>query len=260
MVAKVAKEKPKLKVAKRKVEGRQVKSLRKQGILPANIFGKGLKSLAVQIALKDFMPVFESVGETGIVELNVEGEDKVRPILIHNVQLDPLSSKPLHADFHQVDLKEAITADIPVEIIGEAPAVAQKIGILIQPLSEIEVEALPGSLPDKFEVDVSLLKAVDEAVLVGDLKVPTGVKILTSAKEVLVKIEPPAKEEVAPPPAEEVVVEEEPVEGEPAGEKPTEEAKRPEEAKASPKKEAPAVGKPIEGARPVRPEPSRGKP
>lgn len=232
MVAKVAKEKPKLKVAKRKVEGRQVKGLRKQGILPANIFGKGLKSLAVQIALKDFMPVFGSVGETGIVELKVEGEDKVRPILIHNVQLDPLSSKPLHADFHQVDLKEVITADIPVEIIGEAPAVAQKIGILIQPLSEIEVEALPGSLPDKFEVDVSLLKAVDESILVENLKVPTGVKILTSAKEVLVKIEPPAKEEVAPPPVEEVAAEEKPVEGIPSEEKPVEEAKKAEPKQA----------------------------
>jgi len=231
MVKKIAKEKPKLTVEKRKVEGRKVKSLRNQGVLPANIYGKGIKSLAVQAPLKDFTDIYHLVGETGIIDLKVQGEEKVRPVLIHNVQFDHVFDTLLHADLHQVDLSQAITANIPVEIVGEAPAVSQKIGILIQQASEIEVEALPDNLPDKFEVDVSLLKAVDDAILVENLKPQTGVKILTQPKEVLVKIEAPAKEEVAPPPPAEAVEEKpaeeeagtKPSEGKPAEDKPTEE-------------------------------------
>ncbi len=251
MVKKVIKEKPKLTVEKRKIEGRKVKGLRNQGILPANIYGKGIKSLAVQTPQKEFMDIYHSVGETGIVEIKVQGEDKVRPILIHNVQLDHVTDVVLHADLHQVDLKEAITANIPVEIVGEAPAVSQKIGILIQQLSEIEVEALPDSLPDKFEVDVSSLKAVDDSILVENLKPQAGVKILTLPKEVLVKIEPPAKEEVAPPPAVEAIPSEEkpaeevagakpgevkPAEGKPPEEKPGKEEKNPAQTKPEPPK------------------------
>lgn len=244
MVKKTAKEKVKIKVEKRKVVGRKVKKLRREDILPANIYGKKVKSLAVQLNLKDFLPVYQKVGETGIVELKVGGEQKLRPVLIHNVQLDPVSDQPLHADFYQVSLTEKITSDIPVELVGESPAVEQNIGVLIQPLSEVEVEALPTDLPDKFNVDTSSLKKIDDAVTVSDLKVPTGVKILTSAGEILAKIESLAKEEEVAPPEEEAVPEgeeapekEKPVEGKPAEEKPTEEVeKKPAKEKKPPVK------------------------
>lgn len=193
----------KLVVEKRKITGHRVKKLRKQGILPANIYGKAVKSLAVSLARADFMPVYEQLGETGLVELKVKGEGKIRPVLIHNLQLDPISDQPLHVDFYQVNLKEKVTSSIPIELVGEAPAVAKNIGVLIQPLTEIEVEALPAELPEKFEVNISNLKAVDEAVTVADLKVPSGVKIITDQKEILAKIEPFAKEEEAAPTAKE---------------------------------------------------------
>jgi len=210
MTGKQVKEKVSLKVEKRKVLGKKVKKLRKEGILPANIYGKNVKSLAVQVSLKEFLPVYKKVGETGIVEVMVEGEKTPRHALIHNVQKDPVTDQLLHADFHQVSLTEKITANIPVELVGESPAVAQKLGVLIQPLSEVEVEALPTELPEQFTVDISGLKEIDQAITVGDLKPPTGVKILTSEKEILVKINPPTKEEeVAPPPTEEKAVSEE---------------------------------------------------
>ncbi|MGB9706456.1 MAG: 50S ribosomal protein L25 [Microgenomates group bacterium] len=227
MAKKTKKEKISLKVEKRQVFGRKVKKLRSKGILPANIYGNKVKSLAVQVPLKNFLPVYQKVGETGIVELKVDGENKIRPTLIHNVQFDPVSDQPLHVDFHQVSLEEKITANIPVEIVGRSPAVEQKIGVLIQPLTEVEVEALPTDLPGQFTVDISGLKEVDQAITVGDLKPPAGVKILTSPGQILVKIEPPAKEEVAPPPTEEAPTEEVP-----------EEEKA--EAKAPPKEEKPA--------------------
>lgn len=215
----------KLTVTKRKVLGRKVKKLRAEGVLPANVYGKKIKSLAVQLDLKVFLPIYQKTGETGVVELKVTGEPKVRPVLIHNVQFDSVSDQPLHADFYQVNLKEKITSDIPIEIVSESPAVIQKLGVLIQPLSEVEVEALPTDLPDRFEVDISSLKKIDDAVTVGDLKPPAGVKILTLPKEILAKIEPLAKEE-APPPVEK----EEAVKEEAAEEKPTEVEKPAEKA------------------------------
>jgi large subunit ribosomal protein L25 len=226
------KEKIKLTVEKRKVTGRKVRALRQQGILPANIYGKKEKSLAVQLEAKSFLPVFKEAGETSLIELKVADEKEARPVLIHNVQFHPVEETPLHVEFYQVDLKEKVTTKVPVELIGESPAIKDKIGILIQPLSEVEVEALPADLPEKIEVDISGLKAVGETVLVGSVKVSEGVKILTDEKEVLVKIEPPAKEEVAPKPVEEVVVEGEVVE-ETQKETPVEkEEKKPEETKA----------------------------
>lgn len=210
MARKIKKEKLKVEVEKRKITGRKVKRLRGEGILPANIYGKKIKSLAVQLELKHFLPIYQEAGETGVVALKVKGEEKIRPVLIHNVQFDPVTDQPLHADFYQVDLKEKVTTSIPIELIGESAAVEQKIGILIQPLTEVEVEALPTELPDKFEIDIGKLKGVDDAITVADLKVPKGVEVLTSAKEILAKIEPPAKEEeITPPPKEEKPVEKE---------------------------------------------------
>jgi len=237
------KEKTKLKVEKRKTTGRKVKLLRREGILPANIYGKKVKSQAVQLDLKSFLPIYQEVGETGVVSLQLKGETKTRPVLIHNVQIDPVTDRPLHADFYQVSLKEKVTTEIPIELVGESPAVKEKVGILIQPLSEVEVEALPTELPDKFEIDIGKLKEVDDAFTVADLKAPEGVKVLTGAKQILAKIEPPTKEEeVAPPPEEEVPPEEVPEEERPPEEKPSEEEVKapPEEAKAPPKGKKPA--------------------
>lgn len=248
-MAKVKKEKLKLKAEKRKVSGRKVRKLRQEGILPANIYGKKVKSQAVKLDLRTFLPIYQEVGETGIVNLMLKGETKVRPVLIHNLQLDPVTDQPLHADFYQVDLKKKVTTEVPIELAGESPAVKEKIGILIQPLTEVEVEALPTELPDKFEVDITGLKEVGDAVAVGDVKVPKEVKILTGGKQILAKIEPPAKEEEVAPPPEEVPTEEVPEEEKPPEEekKPSEEEKAPpkEVKKASPEGKKPA-GKPAE--------------
>ena len=108
------KEKIKLEVEKRKVTGRQVKVLRRDGLLPANIYGKKTKSLAVQADLKSFLPVLKQAGETTLVELKVAGEDKARPVLIHNVQYHPLDEQPLHADFYEVNLKEKVTTRVEI--------------------------------------------------------------------------------------------------------------------------------------------------
>lgn len=226
------KEKLVLKAKKRKVFGRKVKKLRREGILPANIFGAKIKSLAIQVPLKEFSKVYQKAGETGIINLEVEGEAKPRSVLIHDIHIDPVDSSYLHCDFRQVVLTEKITANIPIELTGEAPAESQKLGVLVHMLQEVEVEALPTNLPEKFIVDISGLTEVDQTITVADLKTPEGVKIINPPGQIIVKIEPPSKEEVAPPPAEEEApAEEKPAaEEKPSGEeKPTAEESKPEE-------------------------------
>lgn len=203
-------DKLKLKVDSRKLTGRKVKQLRREGILPANIYGKGVKSVSVQLPGKDFAAVFKQVGETGILELTVSKETKTRPVLVHHVQQHPVTDEILHVDFRQVDLTETVTVKIPVEITGEAPAIA-KGGVLIQLINEVEVEALPADLPDKFVLDVSHLEEIGQGLSLKDLKVSPKVKLLAEKfEELVIKIESPTKEE------EEKPVEAAPAEGEAA--------------------------------------------
>jgi len=228
----------KLKVEERKVLGKQVKKLRRDGILPCNIYGKGIKSTAVQVPQKDFDAVYKEAGETGLVD--IELGDKVTPVLIHNMQKD-FRGNILHADFFQVNLKEKVKTMIPLEIVGELKAVLDKIGLLMNILSEVEVEALPAELPENIEVNVEHLTNIDDQVTVADLKVPEGVTVLTEAEQVISKIgelvtkeaaaEAAAEEAAAEAAKEEAGVETAPVEGEAAaeggaeGEAPKEEAK-----------------------------------
>jgi len=212
-----------LKAEKRKILGQKVKTLRKEGVLPANIYGKKVKSLAIQIPMNDFQKVYKEAGETGIVEIAVDSSKK--PVLINNVQVHPVTDIPIHVDFLQIDLKEKVTADVPVDLIGESPAEKSGLGTVVQQINEIEVEALPTDLPEKFEVDLSKLTKVDMAVLVKELDVDKKkVEIKSDAEQILVKVEPPRKEEEVIVP-----VETEDEEGEvEEGEEPSEEGKAPE--------------------------------
>ena len=183
-----------LKAEKREITGRKVKRMRKEGILPGNIYGKNIKSVSLMVKEKDFEDMFKKVGETSLLQIEL-GKEK-RPVLVHNVQMDPLSDKPIHVDFLQVDLKEKETAEVPVELVGESPAEKQGLGTVVQYIQEIEVEALPTDLPDKFEVDISNLIEVDNAVFVKDLKVDKKkIEIKNDMEVILVKVEA-IKEEV----------------------------------------------------------------
>lgn len=230
-------EKITLKAKTRKETGRKVKLLRKEGILPANIYGKKVKSMSIQVALSDFKNVYKEAGETGLISISIDDGKKSeeRPVLVANIQKDPVSDLYLHVDFHQVDLKEKVEAKVPVELVGESPAEKQFIGTVVQYLNEIEVEALPGDLPDKFEIDISNLSEVDQLVHVKDLKFDKAkIEIKTDLEEILVKVEPPQKEEVVAPAAAEVATEGEvsATEGEaPVGEEAKSDSKQAEEVK-----------------------------
>lgn len=187
---------PQLKADKREILGKKVKKLRREGIMPANIYGKGLASLAIQVDTKAFDELFEEVGETGLVDLMVDG--KKHPVLIKNVNMDFRTYTPLHADFYQVNLKEKVKTMVPIELTGEAQAVTEKVGILLPQLSEVEVEALPEELPENIVVDVSRLATIDEQITVGDIPVLDGVSILTDPTVTIVKIGEAVVEEPEP--------------------------------------------------------------
>lgn len=226
-----------LAAEKRTISGKNVKRLRKDGILPANIYGKSFTSLQVQLPLKEFSTIYNKVHETGLIDLKVDGD--TLPVLIHNVQVHPATYEPIHADFYKVNLKEKVHTAIPVVPTGEPKAVTDKIGALLQTLNEVEVEALPADLPENFEVNVEPLAAVDEQITVEQLKVPTGVTIITEPSQVVFRIDNLVSEE-----AEELAAEEEA-----AAEAASEEAAAEtgetttEEGEKAPEGEAPTEGK-----------------
>lgn len=223
----------KISAEKRTLTGKQVKKLRREGIIPANVYGKKIKSQAIQVKLEDILKVFEEAGETGLIELKI-GKDQ-RSVLIHNIQKDPIGDLPLHVDFLQVNLKEKVTAQVPVEVVGECPAEKQGLGTLVQYIDEIEVEALPMDLPEKFEIDASKFEEVNQTYLVSNIKVDLKkVDIKTDKEQIIIKIEPPKKEEEI---IEEIVPEGEAAEEEVVEEKEGEEGKDEEEKKEENKEE-----------------------
>lgn len=175
-----------LKATKREDVGRKVKRLRLEGKLPATVYGKKLTSENLIVSTGEFTKVFSTAGETGLIELEIDG--KVKPVLIHHVQKDPVKETLLHVEFHQVDLKEKVHASVPLVLIGESPVVAQKAGVVLNLLSDVEVEALPTDLPEKIEVDVTALSEVGQELKVSDLHFPEGVTVITEGTVGVVKV------------------------------------------------------------------------
>lgn len=195
-----------LKAESRKIMGRKVKTLRAKGLVPANVYGTKVKSEALQVSEKEFKEVYKEVGETGLVTLVVGDPESSsgtseKPVLVHNIQVNAKTDEILHVDFLQVDLKVKVTAKVPVEVVGESPSEKQAIGTVVQYLNEVEVEALPSDLLEKFEVDKSELTEVDQALYVKDIKYDKSkIEIKTGADEIVIKVEPPQKEEVVETP------------------------------------------------------------
>lgn len=230
-------EKLKISVEPRIVLGKKVKKLRREGLLPANLFGKGIKSKNLQIPEKEFRHLFKSAGETGVIEVKLK--EGPHPALIHNVQRDPVTDRIIHVDFHKVDLKEKITTHVPIKLIGEAPAEKSGVGLVLQTLNELEIECLPADIPHEVEVDVSNLSEVGQTIHAQDLKVNREkIEVKNDPEEVVVSVQTAEmKEEVveeAPAPEEVKAIaekaEEEVVEGEEKKEEAKEEAETKEES------------------------------
>ncbi len=180
-----------LDASERELLGKNVKRLRVNGKLPGHVYGKGVETEHVTVDTKVFLNTFKTAGETGLVDLKI-GAEKIRPVLIRGVQYDPVTDKPLHIDFYQVDLKVKVKVPIPIELIGDEP---EKVhlgeAIVLQILNEVEVMALPEDLIEKIEVNIENLKNIDDAITVGDLSYDREkLTIGAEPEEVVVKLAP----------------------------------------------------------------------
>lgn len=176
-----------LKAEKREILGRRVKKLRSEGKVPGHIFGHDFASINVSADVKEFTKVWHEAGETGIVNLKVGVE--TYPAMIRSVARHSVTSEPLHVDFYKVNLSEKVTVNIPLEVTGESPAVEQKMGLLLTPVTEIEVEALPTDLPESVKVDVSGLASVGDSIKISNLGIDASkVEVKTDPELVVVSI------------------------------------------------------------------------
>jgi large subunit ribosomal protein L25 len=178
---------------KRAVTGKPVNKLRKNGRIPAVVYGHNIKPESLEISANDFLKVFRQAGESTIIDLTMEG--KATPVLIQDVQNHYLTEQPIHVDFFAVNMSETLKATVPLHFEGESFAVKSLGGILARNLSEVEVECLPADLPKEIVIDISVLKTFEDSVRVADLKVSEKVKINENPDEVIVAVTPPRSEE-----------------------------------------------------------------
>jgi large subunit ribosomal protein L25 len=188
-----------LEAHKRTVLGKKNKSLRHEGSVPAVLYGHNVESESVSVASKDMEKIYSHAGGNKIIDLTV-GKDKALNALIHDVQHDGKTGRIIHADFYIVNMKEELKAEIPFHFVGESTAVFQDEGTLFKNLESIEVECLPGDLPESLEVDISVLDDFEKTITVADLQVPKGVRFVlpedTEAEDMLIcKVEAPRSDE-----------------------------------------------------------------
>ncbi len=190
-----------LNVAPRIILGKKTKTLRAQGFVPANIFGEVEKSIAISVSGKEFQTLLKTASDNSIIYLQVEGEKKARPTLVDEVEKNPLTGSYVHISFRQVNLNEAVTAEVPVELIGEL-VVAEATATVVR--EQIEVEALPTDLPESFEIDLSKFTEIGQEVFVKDLQFDRSkVKLLVEEDEKVLMIQAVEQmEEIEETPAE----------------------------------------------------------
>ena len=188
-------ERVQLAAEKRTLTGRQVKQLRHQGWVPGVMYGHGFESLSLQFEERPLSQLLTHVGGSQLVQIDVAGEE-AEMALVRDVQRDPIRGDVLHVDFYRVQMTERLTAEIPLVMEGESPIAEQGEGILLQGISTIEVECLPGDLVDAIAVDLADLVELDQAIYVRDLAIPGGIDVLTDPDEMIARVVPLVEEEV----------------------------------------------------------------
>ena len=180
----------------RTTTGKKVRRLRRDGIIPANIYGHDRASRAVQLDDKEAQRLLATHAGSSVLRLKLNGAEEAA--VIRAVKHEPKSGKIEHIDFMHIELDQLMRARVPVHLHGEAPAVRLLGGTLLHLVDAVEVECLPGNLPPALELDITRLEALDSALHVADVQLPRDVRLLTRPEEVVVKVEPPRVEEEAP--------------------------------------------------------------
>jgi large subunit ribosomal protein L25 len=193
----------------RNITGKAVRHMRREGYVPAVVYGHRTEPVSLQVSERALRQALRVAGTNRLITLKIPGQEIPKMVLVRELQRDALSHAMLHVDFYEVVMTEEITAEVPIVLVGESDLVKGGGGLLFQGLDAIEVECLPGDLPQQVEIDLSALLEIDQTIIVRDLKLGDAVKVLTDLNEVVVKILPPQAEEVeeAPAPTEAAEVE-----------------------------------------------------
>lgn len=175
----------------RTIVGKQVKKLRREGLLPAVLYGPAVEGVqSITVDTHEFDRVFVRAGSATLLDLSLDGA--TRPVLIHQVQRDATRRKYVHVDFLAPDMKADLTVAVPLAFTGEAPALRQG-GVLGQHVAELQVRALPDRIPAALEVDLTALTEVGSQLTAGEIALPAGVILVSPAEEIVVRIEEPAR-------------------------------------------------------------------
>lgn len=185
--------------AKKREAKEGLEDLRRAGEIPAVFYGAGKSSTPVSVNLIEFKKVWREAGESSAVKIKTEGGDI--DVLIQEVQADPVTDEPRHVDFLAIDMTKKVIVEVPLEFVGVSGAVKNGIGTLVKVMHEVEIEALPSDLPHSLSVDLTSLENVGDQILASDVKLPTGVVLITDPEEVVVSVaeQKEEKEEVIEP-------------------------------------------------------------
>lgn len=175
-----------LNVNLRKVFGKKLNQIRKEGILPANIFGTDFKSVSISVPMKDFIKTYRAARGTSVIYLTLEKEEI--PVLIKKVQKHPIHNLVLHVDFRKIDLKQKVETEVPVKVEGISTAVSQKGGVLLTQTNKLLVVALPQDIPQEIVIDISKITEIGQEVKVADLPKSTTYEIKTDATRTIVSV------------------------------------------------------------------------
>lgn len=187
-----------IEIKTRTVFGSKLSALRKEGLVPAEVYGHEMENLHVAVEEKAFVKMYRVAGENTIITLIRDG--KKIPALIAEVAMNPLTGKPIAVDFHKVRMDEKIRTNVPIVLTGKN--VAKENGFdLLQTLDECEIEALPNNLPHEFNVDTSKLANLGESIHIKDLPTLPGVKIVTLPDTIIVAVTEKPEEEIVEKPA-----------------------------------------------------------
>ena len=196
-----------LQAINRNVSGKKTRFLRRQGITPTHLFGHNLKSLALQCDTANLRRIIAQAGATRPVNLEIEDEKRPRTVFIREVQRDEITGQLLHVDFYQVKKTEKIKVDVPIVLIGEAPAMKEKGRSLTRGVTSLSIECLPDKLPPQIEIDLSPLEDTAQAIHVRDITLSLDIAVTTDPDQLVVKVSE-ARVVVEEVVAEEVVAEE----------------------------------------------------
>lgn len=200
-----------LEVLKRDIKGKKVRFLRRGGLIPANVFGHGMDSLAVQVDARKLHHLLARAGGTDLISLKIGNSASPTNVLIREVQKDPLTGEAIHVDFYQVKMTEKLKAEVPLVFVGEAPALKLKNVSLMHSMTSLHIEALPDDLPHNIEVDISSLAEPEQSLHIKDISVNEKVTVLDDPEQMVIKVA-----EVRKQVEEEAVVKAEVAEGEEA--------------------------------------------